>query len=65
MVAGVVVCGGEADGGLIDGKDAVGLEGEAHVRADHQHVLHVERQTDGEPLVDKPVAKGLDGRGRK
>ena len=58
MVAGVVVGGGEADGGLLDGQGAVGLEREAHIRADHQYVLHEERQADGEPQVDNPVAKG-------
>ena len=36
----------------------VGLENDAHVRADPLHVVCVERQADGEPLVDEPVAKG-------
>ena len=36
----------------------VGLEHEAHVRADLLHVLHVEKQVDGEPLVDEHIAKG-------
>ena len=57
VVAGVVVGGGEADGGLLDGKDAVGLEREAYVRADLQHVVRVQRETDVEPIVDEPVAK--------
>ena len=36
----------------------VGLENDAHVRPDLPHVVRVERQADGEPLVDEPVAKG-------
>ena len=36
----------------------VGLENDAHVRADPRHVVCVERQADGEPLVDEHVAKG-------
>ena len=53
----VVVGGGEACGGLLSGKGAVGLECEAYVRADPLHVVHVERQADGEPLVDAPSPK--------
>ena len=64
MVAGVVVGDGEAAGGLLGGKGAVGTEHEAHVRADRLRVVRVERQVDGEPLGDEPVAKGRGG-GRK
>ena len=39
-------------------RGAVGLEREEQVQADPRHVRHVERQADGEPLVDEPIAKG-------
>ena len=48
--------GGEVDDGLLDEK-ICRVEHEAHVRADLLHVLHVEKQADGEPLVDEHVAK--------
>ena len=55
----VIVGGGEACGGLLDGKGAVRIEREAYVRADPRHVVCVERQADGELLVDDPCAKRL------
>ena len=48
----------ETDGGLFGVQGAVGLDPEADVCAVLLHVVHVEREPDGEPLVDEPVAKG-------
>ena len=39
-------------------RGAVRLEREADVRADPRHVVRVEREVDGEPLVVEPGAKG-------
>ena len=58
VVVRVVVGGGEADGRLLDGKGAVGLVREVHVRADPRNVVGFERRADGEPVVDEPVTKG-------
>ena len=55
---GVVGGGGESDDGLLVGRGGVRLERGAHVRADLVHVVRVERQGDGELLVDEPGAKG-------
>ena len=62
---GVVGGGGESDDGLLVGRGGVRLEHEAHVRADLLHVVRVERQADGEPLVDEPVAKGQRKRSKE
>ena len=52
----VVIGGGETHSRPLDGKGTVGLERGPHVREDLRHVVRVERQAAGEPLVDEPGA---------
>ena len=57
-VAGVVVGGGDGDGGLLDGKGAVRIEREAVFDQIFGMSFVVSDREADEPLVDEPVAKG-------